>query len=135
MQNAMLVRIVNRLRYSLNVYYQLLQIRISHSTVGDELVQALPFYVIHREVLLAVMLAYLVNGHDIRMLQAGRCFRLRPKPLHEIVTRKLAKEQHLNRDDAVQTHLARPIDNAHATDGDFLQQLVVAEIINRGIYD
>src|SRR5438270_7609390 len=68
MENPALMRIVNSLSYGL---------QISRSLPGrqrffpDKVCQALAFDVIHREVLLPLVLAHLVNGHDVRMLQAG----------------------------------------------------------------
>ena len=87
----------------------------------------MPFDEIHREVLLALMDADFVNGHDVRMLQAGRRRSFRAKPLHELRAGERTEEQHLHRDDAVQAYLPRPIDNAHPASRDFFQQFVIAE--------
>ena len=72
--------------------------------MANKLRQALPFDVIHREVLLPLVNADFVNGHDVRMLQAGRGGSFRAKPLHKFLTGERAEEQHLHRDDAVQAH-------------------------------
>ena len=37
-------------------------------------------------------------------------------------------QEHLHRDDPVQAHLPRAIDDAHAAARDFLQQFVIAEM-------
>ena len=46
--------------------------------------EALAFDVVHREVVVAVLLAHLMNGHDVRMLQRCGGPRFGVKPLHHI---------------------------------------------------
>jgi hypothetical protein len=99
--------------------------------VADELREVRPLDEVHRKVMLALMHADFVDGHDVRMLQTGRRRGLDAKPVDEFLTRILAQQQHLHRDDAVQALLPRLVNDAHAAPGDFLQQLVVAEVFQR----
>ena len=81
--------------------------------------------------MLAVVLADLVDGHDVRVVEVGRRLRLGAEALHVGRRRQLAGQDHLEGDDAVQAHLPRLVDDAHAAAGDLLQQLVVAEVAHR----
>lgn len=50
------------------------------------------------------------------------------KALPRLGSRQLAGQDHLERDGPVETYLPRLVNDTHAATGDFLQQLVVAEI-------
>ena len=48
-----------------------------------------------------------------------------------LLARERPGQNHLHRDDAVQAHLPRSIDHAHAAAGDLFQQFVIAELSSR----
>ena len=77
--------------------------------------------------MLSLQFAYFVDGHDIRMLQAGRRFGFQPESLDERLAGEGAGQDHFQRDDAIQTPVPRLIDDAYAASGDLFQQFVVAE--------
>jgi hypothetical protein len=65
------------------------------------------------------------------MLEMGGGFRFTAKSKHFLFARELACQNHLQRDDAVQTELPRAIDDAHSTAADFIQQFKVAKAAGR----
>lgn len=69
--------------------------------------------------MLAVAKPDLVNGHDVRVLQAGGRGGLGPKSLHQVGPGQRAGEEELHREVAVQAKLPGAIDHAHAAAGDF----------------
>src|SRR6266404_1741720 len=101
----------------------------------NELSQVRTLDVVHREVLLPFVLPDLVNGDYMGMLKAGDRLRLGAKALHKFVTRELAKEQHLHRDDAVQADLPLLVHNAHPSARNFLEQFVVSKTMEGRILD
>jgi hypothetical protein len=74
-----------------------------------------------------VLLADLVDGHDVGVFQAGGVFRLGAEALHRVFGCQLAREDHLERHDAVKALLPRLVDHAHAAAGDLLQQVVASK--------
>src|SRR5437867_3451719 len=81
--------------------------------------------------MLILVEAYLVNGDDVGMLQAGRRRGLGAKSLHQFRAGERAEEQHLHGDDTVQAALSRLVNDAHAAAGNFLQQFVIAKRTGR----
>ena len=78
--------------------------------------------------MLALVLAHLVDWHDLRMVQVGRRLRLGAEPLHFTARREASGQDHLERDQAVERHLPGLVDDPHPAPRDLLQQLVVAEV-------
>jgi hypothetical protein len=68
MQNAALVRIFDGLSNEMDVTGGALP---RQRAGGNDSSQALTFDEVHREVVLALMHTDFVNGHDVRVLQAG----------------------------------------------------------------
>lgn len=95
----------------------------------DQFGKIAAIHVIHREVGLPFMLADLVYGHDVRVLEAGSGLGFYPESSDKVVTGQLAEEQHFYRDEAIERDLPSPIDNPHAASGNFLEQLVIAEVV------
>ncbi len=87
-----------------------------------------PLDELHREVLLALVLADLVDRHDVGMVEVGRRLGLGAEPLDVAARGEAAGEDHLERDDPVERRLPRLVDDPHPAPGDLLQQLVVAEV-------
>ena len=92
--------------------------------------QTLAFDEIHREIMLPFVCADFVDGDDVRMLQLRRRFRLGAKPAHLRVARQPSGQNHFHRHDAVEIHLPRLPDHAHAAARDLLQQFVIAKVTN-----
>ena len=96
--------------------------------VGQALGEALPLDEAHREVMLALVLADLVDRHDARMVEVGGRLGLGVEPLDVGLVGELAGEDHLERDGPVEAHLPGLEDDAHAAAGDLADDLVVAEV-------
>ena len=94
---------------------------------------------LHAEVMMAFVLADLVDRHDVRMIQVRRGLRFHPEPLEILGRRESAGPDHLQRQDAVQADLPGLVDDPHTALGEDLEQLVVAEVsdplpgISRGV--
>jgi hypothetical protein len=83
--------------------------------------------------MLAFVLPDFVNSYYVGMLQARRCFRLRAKPLQELIAGKLAEEKHLHRNYSVEAYLTRAVHHAHPSSRNFFQELVIAKAAQAGI--
>src|SRR5882724_7183580 len=134
-QNAALVSVVNGFGDGFHPARRSAEFRNPKSEIRNELGQVFPFHKIHREVVLAIVLADFVNGHYVRMLKLGRRLGLGAEPLHVRSAGQLPGQNHLHRDGAVETDLSRAIDHAHAAAGDFFQEFVIAEIADSWILD
>ncbi len=106
-----------------------------HRTLSHSFGEVLALDVIHREIMLPLVFANLVNGHDVRMLQIGRGLRFGVEPLHQRGRSEFSRENHLQRHRAVKGRLPRLEDDAHAASRDLLQQLVISEVADRRILD
>jgi len=87
-------------------------------------VQAARLEELHRKEKLPVVLADLVNGHDVRMVETRHHLGFVAEAPH-IVSGPGA--QQLERDEPMQALLLRPVHRAHPTTAEFGQQLVVGE--------
>ena len=87
---------------------------------------------IHGEILQPGMLADLVDGHDVRMLQLGGGHGLRAESLDHLGPREFSGRHQLDGHQAPQAELARPMDHPHAATRDFPLKLVVAEVPQDG---
>ena len=87
-----------------------------------------PLDELHRVVLLALVLAHLVDRHDVGVVEVRRRLGLGVEPLDVTARGEAAGEDHLERDEPVERHLPRLVDDPHPAPGDLLQQLVVAEV-------
>ncbi len=56
---------------------------------------------LHRDVVCAIALAYLVNVRDVRVIERGCGFRFLHKPPHPIPIRRKVSRQNLQRDSAI----------------------------------
>jgi hypothetical protein len=124
-QDPALMRKLNRFRDDLDVRGGLLRRkRIPMNDFGE----VFPGNEIHREILLPFVLAYFVDGDDVRMLKIGSSFRFRAKTLPCRWSGQLAGENHLQCDGPVEAHLPRFVDDSHPAPGDLFEDLIVAEI-------
>ena len=85
---------------------------------------------LHREVRPAVVLADLVDRHDVRVVEAGRPPRPRPGSAARSLGRRRAAPARIifRATSRFEADLPGPVDDAHAAAGDLLEQLVVAEV-------
>src|SRR4030095_7677075 len=86
-----------------------------------------PFAQPHAEEMLAVLLAHLVNGHDVRVIQVRRSLRLGAKALDQRIGRQRSADNRLQRHQAIQTDLSRLEDDAHSAASNLVEQFVLAE--------
>src|SRR5882724_4834532 len=82
MKRALLVGVMDGLSDGFQPAGQLSEIPLLPSASVSELPQALAFDVIHREIVMAILFADLMDGDDVGMTQIGRRFGLRAKPRH-----------------------------------------------------
>ena len=94
---------------------------------GQLILEAAAVDQLHAEEVLALVLADLVDRHDVRVVEVGRRLGLLAKPLDGVVVEPV-RQDHLQRDRAVEADLPGAVDDAHAAVGDLGLQLVVAEV-------
>ena len=95
--------------------------RIAH--VGGPLLGQVPSVnELHAEEEHAVLVADLVDRHDVGVVQLAGQLGLAAKPCPLVGRRQRAGEDHLERDDPVQRDLPGLVDNPHPAPGDLLEQ-------------
>ena len=82
----------------------------------------------HAEVMVALMLAHLVDRHDVRVVEVGHGLGLDAEPVDIGRAGEPAGQDHLQGHHTVQADLPRLVDDPHPAAGDLLKQLVVAEV-------
>ncbi len=120
-QDAALVRVVHRaghLHHQLNKPTRCIAWALRQTPPLDEL---------HAEEVLPLMLADLVDGHDVRVVEVGGVFGLGAEAAQLVGAGQGAVADHLEGHQAAQRQLPRPVDDAHAAARDFPQHLVIAE--------
>ena len=75
----------------------------------------------HREKGQALLLAHIIDGHDVRMLQLSNRQRFGAKSLPKFGTSELASREYLQSDFTIQAELTCEIDDAHSAAADFFQ--------------
>ena len=101
----------------------------------DPLGQAFAFDVFHREVVLAVVLADVVDLRDVGMPQAGGGPGLDLEAADVFRRRQVRGQDHLDGHGAVEGLLPRLVDHAHAAPADFFQELVGAEVAGQVCFE
>ena len=128
MQNAALVRVVNRFGDGLDVARGAANpFRVPHSALRIQLRETPALDEIHDEERLPLVGADFVDGDDVRVLQAGRRRRFRTESLRQFLARLFPEQEHLHRNDAVEALLPRFEDDTHPAARDFFEQFVIAE--------
>ena len=94
---------------------------------GESLSERATFHKLHAVGRTPVLFAHLVNGNDIRMIEPGSGPSLGAESLHLPFARELARQDHLERDPAVQLRISRTIDHTHPSVPYLLQEFVAAE--------
>src|SRR6187402_1873840 len=124
MKNASLMSVMNRLGHRLQTGGRA---GGGPRTIPQPVGQGLAAHIVHREKMLAFVNANFMNGDDVGMSQLGGGLGFGSESADRFVRRQRAKRDHLDGNDSVQTGLAGPINDAHATAANLLQQLVVTE--------
>ncbi len=81
---------------------------------------------------MALVLAHLVDRHDVRVVQGGGRLGLGAEAGDVDRGRQNAFEDHLQRHDSVEARLPRLVHDSHAAPCDLFQEFVVAEVADRG---
>ncbi len=82
--------------------------------VGELFIQARPADQLHAEIALAVVVADLQDGHDVRMVERGDRLGLVLEPPQIVVAGQRGRPDHLEGHGAVEADLTGLVDNAHA---------------------
>ena len=90
----------------------------------DPLVEAASLDELERKKRPAFVLAGLVDLHDVGMKQLGDGFRLGAKPRQAHLADVRSRQDHLQRDQALQPAVPRLVDDAHAAPAEFFQDVV-----------
>ena len=67
---------------------------------------------------MSVVFPYLMDAHDVWVLEAADRLGLGPEPLFEVVAGEGTAEQHLERDGSIQSYLSSEINDSHSPTGD-----------------
>ena len=124
MEDALVVRVVNRFS---DLLYVTCRFFVRQWVTANQFGQILSLDIIHREEMVPVMNADIVDGDDIGMLERRRCRRFRPKAMDELARGKLAAKDQLQRHRSSKAALTRTINNAHSAPGNFIEQFVITE--------
>ena len=103
----------------------------SRPGTGDPLGQALALDVLHRKIVLAVVLAHVVDLRDIGVPHVGGGPGLHLEAADVLGRGQVRGEDHFHGHDAVQGLLPRLVDHSHPATADLRQQFVGAEIAGR----
>src|SRR5262249_13668080 len=95
---------------------------------GEPVGEALALDELHGEVAPAVVLADLVDRHDMRVVETGDGLGLVAEASEVVVAGPGPCAEHLQRDEAVEGALAGLVDDAHAAAAEDAVDLVVAEV-------
>ena len=125
--NSLPMRVFDRLGH---LFHQLGCLARWQGTADNLLRQALAFNEGHREIMLTVVLADFEDRDDPRMVEFGRRLGLGIEPFDVTVVGKLPGQNHFQSHDPVEVYLPGLENDSHAATGDFVQQLVVAEVAN-----
>jgi hypothetical protein len=60
---------------------------------------------------------------------------LRIEPFHLFRRCQVARKNHLNRDDPIETLLPRSVDNTHPASAQFVEQFIIAKLLNHDVFE
>ena len=127
-QDAVLMRVMNGSGNGFDVGGRTLR---GQWTIPHDLGQRPTGHIVHREEVLAVVFADLVDGHNVRMLQTRNGLGFGLKAFDFGGSGQQARLDHLQRHRSVQADLARLVHHPHAATSEQLEQFVVAEARQR----
>ena len=106
---------------------------LQHLRLGDaalqvhQVIERTLVHQLHRDVILSVVASERKDLHHVGMIHRSRDLRLRLQFFDVVLIRAELPAQQLERDDAVQVHVPRPVNRSHAAGSDRLCQLEVIE--------
>src|SRR5712691_3723809 len=80
--------------------------------------------------MLLLVLADLVDGHDVRVIQAGGRLGFPLEPSYFVGAGEAARVDHFKRDSPLEADLPGAIDLAHSARTDYLAQFVIAKMVD-----
>src|SRR5271154_6324290 len=105
--------------------------RLAQRHSAQPVAQSLPFKKLRHQVRRALMLAKIVNGEDVGMIQRGDGLRLLLEAPQSLGIAGESSRQNLNRNVTVEPRVARPIHLAHAARSDCRYDFVRPEFCPR----
>src|SRR6516165_2586334 len=99
--------------------------RLTH--LPDDLIEGGTIDQFHGVEVRALLFAYRVNGHDVRVMQPGGGLCFAAKALHCLRRQTQAAEEHFQSDLAIEGCLNRRIDDSHTAAADLAENLEVAQ--------
>src|SRR4029077_141563 len=94
----------------------------------DHFIELAAFNKLHAEITLAITLAYLIDGNDSWVLEAGGSFGLAAESFQVRFGGPRAQSKQFERDRTVQTFLMSAIHHALAAPANFFQQFIITEV-------
>jgi hypothetical protein len=98
-----------------------------HGSFPCPVSQVPPFHQFHGEVRGPLVLRDFINGNDIWMIQAGSGFRFAAEAFEGGCIGEVSAEQDFQRDNSIEAHLARAVDDAHPAARDFMHKFIIAK--------
>ncbi len=124
MNDAPLMRVMNG---SGNLLHQFDRLTRWQRASGQSFAKTSPRHEAHRVVATARVLANFVNWHNPRVIEIRRGLGFGAKPLDFLRRGQLPRQNHLQRDAAIQADLPRLVDSSHPASADLFQQFVISQ--------
>ena len=87
-----------------------------------------PLHKFHGQIVLALDLTDVMDGHNVGMTQSGGRPCLALEALHGLFAGELPKEQHFERDETIELGMTSAKDDTHSAMAKFFQQFVIAKL-------
>ena len=98
-----------------------------HGLGVDSMFERAPFEKFHRDKLAAVLLADVVYGADVRMIQGGGCLGFSAESFERLRIARYIVWQELQCDETVEAYVFGFVDNAHAPTAEFFGDAVMRD--------
>ena len=124
MNNALGMKRLQRLRHlhrDVQQFFELQRFPV------DSLLQAFPFQLLHHNEGMSAVVLYVMNGANVRMVQARRGPRLPLKAVKRFAIAKQIVRNELQRNVTAQAHVFRFVNNAHTTAANLPQNAIVGD--------
>jgi len=102
--------------------------RRDRAAPAHDLFQCVAVDELHRDVVTAVLLARVVDGHDVRMIELRGALGLAKEVLERLRILLQCVGQHLVRDEPVENGVLRLVDDAHSAAPEFPDDLVATRL-------
>ena len=103
------------------------RVHVQTAMAGDALLQRAALQILHGDEGAAVLLADVMNGADVGMIQGGRGSSLALEPAQRLPVASQVVRQELERHEATEPGVLRFVDHAHAAAAELLDDAVVGE--------